>query len=462
VGDTLGVTLSYDDGARRRTAGPAVEPVLILALECGRPASLSARYRLGAVTAVNLGRGPDRRSERSGTELTVRVPDRWMSSRHARIELSFGRWVLVDTESKNGSMVDGHATRRAVLSDGTLIELGHSLFVFHDRMPIAEGDPLDLDLEKTPPEVPGMVTLVPDFAHELSRLRQVAASEIPVMLEGESGTGKEVLARAVHQLSGRPGQFVAVNCGALPPNLVESELFGYRRGAFTGATNDSPGLIRSADGGTLFLDEIGDLPSASQAALLRVLQEREVMPVGGTRPVPIDLRVIAATHRDLDEMVAAASFRHDLFARLAGFRMEVPPLSERRADLGLLVGILHGRLFPAQHPGFDVESARLLFRYTWPLNVRELEQALGTACVLAGGAAVLPEHLPDTVRSGRAPGAARPVNLSEADQKQREQLVDCLREHKGNISAVARAMNKDRKQIQRWVKRFGLDPTDYR
>jgi sigma-54 dependent transcriptional regulator, acetoin dehydrogenase operon transcriptional activator AcoR len=462
VGDTLGVTLSFDDGARRRSAGPAAEPVLILALECGRPGALSARFRLGNVTAVNLGRGSERKIERAGTELTIRVPDRWMSSRHARIELSFGRWVLVDTESKNGSMVDGHATRRAVLADGTLIELGHTLFVFHDRMTVAEGDPLDVDLERTPPEVPGMVTLVPELAHELSRLRQVAASEIPVMLEGESGTGKEVLARAVHALSGRPGQFVAVNCGALPPNLVESELFGYRRGAFSGAATDHAGLVRSADGGTLFLDEIGDLPPSSQAALLRVLQEREVMPIGGTRPVPIDLRVIAATHRDLDEMVAAATFRHDLFARLAGFRLEVPPLVERRADIGLLIGTLHGRVFPPQHQGFDVEAARMLFRYSWPLNVRELEQALGTAAVLAGTAAVLPEHLPDTVRSGRAPGTARPVQLTESDQRQRDQLVDSLREHKGNISAVARAMNKDRKQIQRWVKRFGLDPGDYR
>jgi len=462
VGDTLGVTLSYDDGSRRRTDRPVVEPVLILALECSRPGALSARYRLGGITAVNLGRGSDRRAERGSNELTVRVPDRWMSSRHARIEHSFGRWVLVDTESKNGSMVDGHATRRAVLGDGSLIELGHTLFVFHERMPVADDEPLDVDLERTPPVLPGMITLVPELAHELSRLRQVAASEIPVLLEGETGTGKEVLARAVHLLSERRGAFVAVNCGALPANLVESELFGYRKGAFSGAGTDHPGLVRAADGGTLFLDEIGDLPPSSQAALLRVLQEREVMPVGGTKPVPIDLRVIAATHRDLDEMVGAGSFRHDLFARLAGFRMEVPALAERRADLGLLVGTLHGRVFTQPHPGFDVEAARLLFRYGWPLNIRELEQALATAAVLAGTGPVLPEHLPETVRTGRVPGAPKPVILSEADQKQRDELVDQMREHKGNISAVARAMNKDRKQIQRWIKRFGLDATDYR
>jgi transcriptional regulator with GAF, ATPase, and Fis domain len=255
---------------------------------------------------------------------------------------------------------------------------------------------------------------------------------------------------------------VPVNCGALPENLVESELFGYKKGAFSGAQTDHPGLVRAADGGTLFLDEIGDLPASSQAALLRVLQEREVMPVGGTRAVPIDLRVVAATHRDLDEMVADQAFRHDLFARLAGFRIQVPPLGERRADLGVLIGALHERLFPADHPGFDIDAARLLLRYPWPLNVRELEQALATAQVLAGTELVRAEHLPDTVRSGRPPGAPRPVVLSELDQKVRDQVVAALREHQGNVSAVARALDKDRKQIQRWIKRFGLDPATYR
>jgi transcriptional regulator with GAF, ATPase, and Fis domain len=283
-----------------------------------------------------------------------------------------------------------------------------------------------------------------------------------MLVEGESGTGKEVIARAIHTRSGRPGAFVPVNCGALPENLVESELFGYKKGAFSGAQADHPGLVKSADGGTLFLDEIGDLPSSSQAALLRVLQEREVMPVGGTRAVPIDLRVVAATHRDLDDMVADQSFRHDLFARLAGFRIQVPPLAERRGDLGLLIGALYTRIFAADHPGFDIDAARLLLRYPWPLNVRELEQALATAQVLAGTQLVRAEHLPDTVRSGRPPGAPRPVILSELDQKVRDQVVAALREHQGNVSAVARALDKDRKQIQRWIKRFGLDPSTYR
>jgi transcriptional regulator of acetoin/glycerol metabolism len=435
--------------------------VLVLVLECSRPRAGSVRYRLNDLTAVALGRGPERRAERSGTELTIRVPDKWMSSRHARIEPSFGRWVLTDTESKNGTIVDGHTTKRAVLTDGSLIELGHTLFIFFERMSIEAEAPGILEL--TPNEGPlGFTTLMPGWAGELQRLRQIASSEIPMLIEGESGSGKEVLARAIHGQSGRGGAFVPVNCGALPDNLVESELFGYKRGAFSGAQQDHDGLVRAANGGTLFLDEIGDLPPSSQAALLRVLQEREVMPVGGTRAVPIDLRVVAATHRDLDDMVAEGSFRHDLFARLAGFRVTVPTLADRRTDLGILIGALHGRMFPPDHPGFDIDAARLLLRYPWPLNVRELEQALATAQVLAGNEAIRAEHLPDTVRTGRPPGAPRPLVLNENDQKVRDQVVAALREHQGNVSAVARALDKDRKQIQRWIKRFGLDPGSYR
>ena len=460
-GESHGTTLSiHADGKTGRT-GPRPEPVLVLVLECGRPRAGSVRYRLSDLTVVSLGRGTERRAEKAGTELTVRVPDKWMSSKHARIEPSFGRWMLVDTESKNGSIVDGHTTKRAVLTDGSIIELGHTLFIFFERMPVLEEAPAMLELTPTD-GVRGLASLDPSWHHELDRIRQIASSEIPMLVEGESGSGKEVVARAIHMLSDRKGEFVPVNCGALAENLVESELFGYKKGAFSGAQSDHPGLVRSADGGTLFLDEIGDLPPSSQAALLRVLQEREVMPVGGTRAVPIDLRVVAATHRDLDDMVADQSFRHDLFARLAGFRISVPPLNDRRADLGVLIGALHTRIFPADHPGFEVDAARLLLRYPWPLNIRELEQALATAQVLAGAEPVRAEHLPDTVRSGRPPGAPRPVVLSEMDQKVRDQVVAALREHQGNVSAVARALDKDRKQIQRWIKRFALDPSTYR
>src|SRR5262245_3629943 len=245
MADTLGVTLSHADVERRRSGAAEPRPVLVLALECSRPFALSARWALSGLAAVHLGRGSERKSERTTSELTVRVPDRWMSSRHARIENSFGRWVLVDTDSKNGTVVNGQTTRRAVLADGDLIELGHTLFLFLERVPMFDDDPVDVDLGEDgfATATPGLATLVPGDARELGRLREVAASDISVLIEGESGTGKELLARAVHAVSGRTGAFVAVNCGALPANLVESELFGYKRGAFSGANADHPGLV---------------------------------------------------------------------------------------------------------------------------------------------------------------------------------------------------------------------------
>ena len=458
VGDAQGTTLSFHEDGRAGRSGPRPEPVLVLVLECGRPRAGSVRYRLSELTGITLGRGPERRAERAGTELTVRVPDKWMSSKHARIEPSFGRWVLTDTESKNGSIVDGHTTKRAVLTDGSLIELGHTLFVFFERMPVDADAPGLLEL--TPSDgPPGFATLMPAWSAELTRLRQIASSEIPMLIEGESGAGKEVIARGIHDQSGRRGAFVPVNCGALPENLVESELFGYKKGAFSGAQADHPGLVRAADGGTLFLDEIGDLPASSQAALLRVLQEREVMPVGGTRPVEIDLRVVAATHRDLDDMVAEGSFRHDLFARLAGFRVTVPPLAERRTDLGLLIGSLHSRLFPAEHPGFEIDAARLLLRYPWPLNVRELEQTLRSAVALADTGELRADHLPDTIRNYQPP---LPSSFRPEDRVLREHLVELLRNHAGNVAAVARAMGKAPIQIRRWCARLQVDLAEFR
>ncbi|MEO8706830.1 MAG: FHA domain-containing protein, partial [Kofleriaceae bacterium] len=244
MGDAQGTTLSFHEDGKSGRIGPRPEPVLVLALECARPRAGSVRYRLSDLTGVSLGRGPDRRSERTGNELTIRVPDKWMSSRHARIEPSFGRWVLTDTESKNGSIVDGHTTKRAVLTDGSLIELGHTLFYFFERLPIDAEAPGMLEL--SPEEGPvGFTTLMPAWSVEITRLRQIASSEIPMLIEGESGTGKEVIARSIHGQSGRGGAFVPVNCGALPENLVESELFGYKKGAFSGAQTDHPGLVRA-------------------------------------------------------------------------------------------------------------------------------------------------------------------------------------------------------------------------
>jgi transcriptional regulator of acetoin/glycerol metabolism len=455
IDSTLSV-IDREDGGDR----PATRPGLYVLLECSRPAAGSARYLLGDVSAIEVGRGPERAARRDGDQLALTLPDRWMSSKHARIERRFGNWVLTDPGSKNGTAVNGRPVQSVVLADGDLIETGHTLLRFRSRLEVDAGDRpvIDGTAGMTPA---GMATLVPTLARELDQARRLAtAGDIPFLIQGESGTGKELLARAVHELSGRPGELVAVNCGAIPENLVESELFGHVRGAFSGAQSDKVGLVRAADRGTLFLDEIGDLALASQAALLRVLQEREVMPVGANKPIPVDLRVVSATHRDLDAMVSRGEFRGDLYARLAGYNVDVPPLRERIDDIGLLIGALFHRLFGARaadHPGLELDAARALVAHDWPMNVRELESALRAGAALAGDRTIAAEHLPAAVRGERAPTAP-----GDPDRELRETLDAKLREHRGNVSAVARDLDKDRKQINRWLKRLAIDADAYR
>jgi DNA-binding NtrC family response regulator len=306
--------------------------------------------------------------------------------------------------------------------------------------------------------MPAMATLVPELAADNRQLAAVAQSKVPVLLRGESGTGKELLARAVHELSERRGAFIAVNCGGLPDSLLESELFGHRKGAFSGATEDRPGLVRAADRGTLFLDEIGDLPQGSQATLLRMLQEGEVRSVGAIQPVRVDVRVVSATHRDLDMLVEKGLFRADLLARLDGFRVELPPLRERRADLGHLISRLLARLAPERAGAVTLEPdvARALIAHPFPLNVRELEQALGAALALARNGRIELSFLPERVRRSELTSDPSERVTDAADPSLRAELVRLLELHDGNISAVARAMGKDRTQIRRWIRRFGL------
>jgi transcriptional regulator with AAA-type ATPase domain len=449
---------------RRGRTEPAARqaPHLFLALECKRPLALSARYSLEGVDAVVIGRGPERGAEFEAAGgrrvLTVRVPDPSMSHMHVRLERGLGHWVVEDAGSKNGTLVDGVTVRRARLDDGALITLGYTLFMFRVALPIVSDDAW-IDAGEREPPAPGLLTLVPDLERDLARLVQVAQSTVTVTVRGETGTGKEVVARAVHRLSRRSGDFVAVNCGALSDSLVESELFGHKKGAFSGAVDDHEGLVRSAHGGTLLLDEIGDLPPTSQSALLRVLQEQEVLPVGATRPLAVDLRVISATHRDLEALVECGRFRADLLGRVAGFRLDLPPLRERREDLGLLIGTLIERLSGAraEEITFTEAAVRALFRYDWPHNIRELEKCLAAALVLADGAPIDVVHLGPTVRAGPAEDGP-----AMDDDVLRARLLELLTQHDGNVSAVARAMGKARMQIHRWMKRFGLEPDQFR
>jgi DNA-binding NtrC family response regulator len=286
---------------------------------------------------------------------------------------------------------------------------------------------------------------------------------LPIVVLGETGTGKEVIARAAHASSNRSGPFIAVNCGAIPANLVESELFGSRKGSFTGALTDRAGLVRAADGGTLFLDEIAELPLPAQVALLRVIQEREVTAVGEVKPTSVDVRIIAATHQSLDRLADTGEFRSDLYARLSGLTIKLPALRDRREDLGLVIANVVPRVVADRAIRFSRRAARALFAYGFPRNIRELEKVLGLAATVAGKAEIDLVHFPDELQAPPKPSdAGRGAEPSVTDEARKAMLIQLLTVHRGQISAVARAMGKARMQIHRWIERFGIDLETYR
>jgi transcriptional regulator with GAF, ATPase, and Fis domain len=390
-----------------------------------------------------------------------------MSSTHARLRAESGAWVLEDAHSTNGSFVNDTRVERAVLRDGDILELGHTLFVFRAALPTPSGTPLDLDSNDlcVPP---GFATLLPEEQPRLDGLDRIARSTITVLLSGETGTGKEVLARSVHRLSHRSGKYVAVNCGALPGTLVESHLFGHARGAFSGAVKDELGSVRAADRGTLLLDEIGDLPLAAQPALLRVLQEREVTPVGSSQAQPVDVRIIAATHQPLDTLVSKGSFRADLLARLSGFTHCLRPLRARREDLGVIAAALLAKDgMSIADAMISPQAGRQLLSADWPWNIRQLEQVLKRGFALAHGSVLSAKHVleavaPDTpLQEQKRPSSSSP-RLSDTDASIQKEVISQLERHDGNISAVAKALGKERMQIHRWMKRFGIDVDAFR
>jgi DNA-binding NtrC family response regulator len=445
-------TLSMVEPARKREVPRA--PHLFLELEGDRPLAGPARWCLAGLEQVRLGRGAARGSRTADGALSIEIPDSRMSGAHAELRPDGLRWVIQDLRSKNGTLVDGCLVEEAPLADGALVQLGHTLLRFRADAPSLE--PASLDFESVPGGPTPLSTQSAAYGAVLARAAAAAPSRVPILLVGESGTGKEVLARHIHALSGRSGALVAVNCGALAPNLVEAELFGHRRGAFTGAAHDRPGLVRASDRGTLFLDEIGDLPAPAQAALLRVIQEAEVRPVGGHQAQPLDLRVLAATHRNLRQLVQEGQFRHDLLARLDGITLVLPPLRERTEDIPLLIAVLLRKLAP-ERPEVKLSpaAAEALLRHNWPLNVRELEQALAGALALSGAGPLEEDHLPVELIAVEAeqPGRA----LTPDELRDREELVRLLEEHGGNVSAVARALGKGRTQVVRWIARYRID-----
>jgi DNA-binding NtrC family response regulator len=433
-------------------------------------------FPLPGEPALPLDRSPDAATEliigRDDT-CDVRIEGGDISRRHAAL-----RWtgpdagaVLHDLGSRNGIRIDGRAVAHGVLTAGAVVRLGGWIGVVTAQPGT---------LAEIAPGLYGGAAL----AKAVAPLRQAAPSDLPIVLEGETGTGKEVVARAIHTWSGRGGPFVAVNCAALPEALAEGELFGYRKGAFTGADKASPGVFRSAEAGTLLLDEVSDLPLALQAKLLRVLEQREVQPLGETRPVPIDVHIVVAGQVSLLEASRTGRFRPDLLARLEGMTVRLPPLRDRREDVAPLFSQLLRSIGGAGPvPAVDGDFVERLCLYDWPFNVRELVQLVRRLLVLRASETTLrAEHLPDRIgqqaaathaeavaargsdtapRAGApAPAAARPRRtgrVAPAELPDVPALVAALRAAGGNVTRAAAMLGITRQRAYRLMDTNAVD-----
>ena len=297
----------------------------------------------------------------------------------------------------------------------------------------------------------------------LETVTRAAAADTPVLLLGESGTGKELLARHLHRQSPRaPGPFLGINCAAIPETLLESQLFGHRRGSFTDAREDRPGLFQECRGGTLFLDEIGDMPLSLQAKLLRVLQEHEVHPVGASTPVAVDVRIVAATHRNVQALIADGRFREDLFYRLHVIAVHIPPLRERMEDLlPLLAHLLekHGKRLGKPHCRIAPETVERLRAYSWPGNVRELESVIERALVLGRDEVIGLDDLPQALL-GTPQYAAPPGGQISMAELEKQHIMRTMRSVGGNKAAAARLLGMDRKTLYRKLESYRLGVDD--
>jgi transcriptional regulator with GAF, ATPase, and Fis domain len=445
-------------------AGHGTQAGLIL-LYAESYAALPSVWPLAATGTNRIGASPS---------ADLVLPVHAVSRQHAEISRERGHWLLRDKKSTNGTFVDGYRVHEARLEHGQELRLGDAILKFvatdiEGHAPYRIDGSLVSGAARLGSAIPGLIGgyQMDRVARQLELVAREApgATPLSVLILGESGTGKEVVAQAIHQKSGRRGDFRAVNCAALPKDLVESELFGYRRGAFSGAVRDKPGLIRTAHRGTLLLDEIGDMPLEAQAKLLRVLQSKELFPLGATEPEPVDVRIIGATHRNLDQLLKEGRFRQDLYARLNEYHLSLPPLRDRKEDIFML---LHE--FFRRHGG---QNARVTFpfmlallHYDWPYNVRELESCAKRCVVLSEGKPLAEDMLTDDI-AREMTGYGREFTPTEPGKEEpsapsREELVSLLERHQGNVAAVGRDLGKARMQIHRWLKRYAIDINDFR
>ncbi len=407
--------------------------------------------RLPATGEVSIGRSD---------AADVQISDPLLSRVHAVLRMGEGLFVR-DRGSSNGTSVRGERIEANVdvpITVGDTIEMGATVVIVQPTYALAEREP--------PARDDAMARV-----HALAQ--RIARSQINVLLLGETGVGKEVMARAIHRLSPRvDGPFVGINCAAVSDALFESELFGHEKGAFTGATQTKLGLIESAHGGTLFFDEAGEMPLSTQAKLLRVLETREVMRVGGLRTREVDVRFVAATNQNLEDDVRTGRFREDLYYRLNGISLVIPPLRERVTEIPELT-----RRFIEESardaglpdpPVVSPEAARWMEEYAWPGNIRELRNAVSRAVILASTGVIGPEHLQEEryqpATRGEAPSAPEPpppdepviTGLSSADLEERQRIIDALEACGGNQTRAARVLGIARRTLTTRLDRLAL------
>ncbi len=422
---------------------PAQGPLALIPLFSSDPALTDRVVALG--TRLRIGRI-------GGAELDLSISDTRLSRLHGILHpAADGHAAEVhDQASHNGSFIDGQRVTSQRMRPGSVLRMGDTLFELSFDRPVT----LDYGTH-------GLVGRAPAFSAMLAQLERCATTALSLLVLGETGTGKEYVARAAHALSQRKGAFVAVNCAALPKDLVESALFGHARGAFSGALSDKPGYMEAARGGTLFLDEVTELPWDIQAKLLRALETYEYSPVGETALRPAEVRVIAASNADMSSEVASGAFRSDLYARLAGYVLHVPPLRQRRADAWRLACAFM-RVETGREQPCSVNFVDRLMNDDWPMNVRELKSVVKRLLLdVPPGETLRSGHLERALqRTGN--NALRLAASPDVSRPDRETLATLLREHAGNVAAVATHFGKDRKQVYRWLERHELDANDFK
>ncbi len=431
--------------------------------------AVAARPKVAAA-ALRVVDGPDRGTEIElppigvviGTERScdVVLTDAFVSRRHCSVAPTAGGFQITDLGSKNGTLIDGVAVGKVVAPPGVALRIGKTLVQVMPADEVLDIPPSDKD------RFGGLYGGSHLMRSVFAVLERASKSSAPVMFLGESGTGKELMARGVHDNSPRrDGPFVVFDCGASSETLIESDLFGHTKGAFTGAASDRQGAFAAANGGTLFLDEIGDLPVALQPKLLRMLEAGEVVPLGGRKTEKYDVRIVAATHRDVFAEVARGGFRGDLYYRLAVVEVHVPPLRQRVEDLPTLIAMFLERA-GAGHLSKQVGGASLdrLQRYHWPGNVRELRNVITRAVALAGPDDDF-QSLPFLLRPTAAAPEAAPVRADRPFHEAKDEVVarferayltDLIARANGNLSAAARAAGLERKFLYKLLERAGL------